>query len=58
MNAASDRNTTASTLAARSALLSSPVERSVAEFLVSIGSRAGAMSAREIANRSGPVMQP
>ena len=45
----SDLKTTSSTLAARSARLTSPVERSVVEFLLAAGPRAGAMSAREIA---------
>lgn len=49
----SDDNTTHSSLAARSALLSSPVERSVVEFLETAGPRAGAMSAREIAQAVG-----
>src|SRR5271155_2221381 len=49
----SDMNTTSSTLAARSALLSSPIERSVVEFLLATGPRAGAMSAREIAQSVG-----
>ena len=53
MTPESDENTTSSTLAARSALLSSPVERSVAEFLLATGPRAGAMSAREIAQAVG-----
>ena len=48
----SDENTTSS-LAARSALLHSPVERSVAEFLTATGPPAGAMSAREIAQAVG-----
>lgn len=48
-----DENTTSSTLAARSALLRSPVERSVVEFLLATGPRAGAMSAREIAQAVG-----
>jgi DNA-binding MurR/RpiR family transcriptional regulator len=47
----SDENTTS--LAARSLLLSSPIERSVAEFLLATGPRAGAMSAREIAQAIG-----
>jgi len=49
----SEANTTAGTLAARSARLSSPVERAVAEFLLAAGSRAAAMSAREIAREIG-----
>ena len=49
----SDENTTSSTLAARSALISSPIERSVADFLLATGPRAGAMSAREIAQAVG-----
>jgi len=48
-----DENTTSSTLAARSSTLSSPIERSVAEFLLATGPRAGAMSAREIAQTVG-----
>lgn len=47
----SDENTTS--LAARSVLLSSPIERSVVEFLLATGPRAGAMSAREIAQAIG-----
>ena len=53
MTQESDENTTSGTLAARSALLNSPVERSVAEFLLATGPRAGAMSAREIAQSIG-----
>jgi DNA-binding MurR/RpiR family transcriptional regulator len=49
----SDGNTTAATLAARSALLSTPVERTIAEFLLAAGPRAGAMSARELAQAVG-----
>ena len=53
MTQASDDNTTPSSLAVRAALLNSPVERSVAEFLLTAGPRAGAMSAREIAQAVG-----
>ena len=53
MTTGSDENTTSSTLAARSALLRSPIERSVAEFLLASGPRAAAMSAREIAQAIG-----
>ncbi len=49
----SDENTTSSSLAARSALLGSPVERAVVEFLLVSGPRAGAMSAREVAEAVG-----
>jgi DNA-binding MurR/RpiR family transcriptional regulator len=45
--------TTTTSLVARSACLSSPVERSVVDFLLATGSRAGAMSAREIAQALG-----
>jgi DNA-binding MurR/RpiR family transcriptional regulator len=48
-----NENTTPSSLLARAALLRSPVERSVAEFLLATGPRAGAMSAREIAHAVG-----
>ena len=40
-------------LVGRRARLASPVERSVADYLLSIGPRAGAMSAREIATATG-----
>jgi DNA-binding MurR/RpiR family transcriptional regulator len=53
MTPGSDENTTSGTLAARSGLLSSPVERTVAEFLLATGPRAGAMSAREIGQAVG-----
>ena len=53
MTQAGDDNTTPSSLAVRAALLNSPVERSVAEFLLTTGPRAGAMSAREIAQAVG-----
>jgi DNA-binding MurR/RpiR family transcriptional regulator len=48
-----DQNTTVSTLAARSAHLHTPIERTVAEFLLATGPRAGAMSARELAQAIG-----
>lgn len=53
MTTASDENTTLSTMAARTAALSSPIERSVADFLLTAGPRAGAMSAREVAQAVG-----
>ena len=55
MGSANDENTTSLSLslAARLELLSSPIERSVAEFLMVSGTRAGAMSAREIAQAVG-----
>src|SRR5271155_108686 len=49
----SEGNTTSSTLAGRSALLTSPIERTVADFLMATGPPAGAMSAREIAQAVG-----
>ncbi len=48
-----DENTPASTLAARSAHLNTPIERTVAAFLLAAGPRAGAMSARELAQAVG-----
>ncbi len=49
-----DENTTSpAALAGRRARLASPVERSVADYLLSVGPRAGAMSAREIAVATG-----
>jgi DNA-binding MurR/RpiR family transcriptional regulator len=53
MTKASDENTTSSNLAARTAVLSSPIERSVADVLLAAGPRAGAMSAREVAQAVG-----
>ena len=50
---ASDENTTLSGLMARTAVLNSPLERSVADFLLNAGPRAGAMSAREVAQAVG-----
>jgi DNA-binding MurR/RpiR family transcriptional regulator len=49
----SDENTTSSSLASRSALLTSAIERSVVEFLLASGPQVGAMSAREIAQAVG-----
>jgi DNA-binding MurR/RpiR family transcriptional regulator len=48
-----DQNATISTLAARSVQLRTPIERTVAEFLLAAGPRAGAMSARELAQAIG-----
>jgi DNA-binding MurR/RpiR family transcriptional regulator len=53
MTKASDENTTLSNLVARTAVLSSPIERTVADFLLTAGTRAGAMSAREVAQAVG-----
>jgi DNA-binding MurR/RpiR family transcriptional regulator len=49
----SEANATTNTLSARSVLVSSPIERAVVEFLSATGSRAGAMSAREVAEATG-----
>jgi DNA-binding MurR/RpiR family transcriptional regulator len=53
MTKASDENTTLSSLVARTAILTSPIERSVADFLMTAGPRVGAMSAREVAQAVG-----
>src|SRR5580698_5919592 len=48
-----DQTATVSTLAARSVQLRTPIERTIAEFLLAAGPRAGAMSAREVAQAVG-----
>src|SRR5277367_826076 len=53
MTAEPEESATTSTLSARSLLLSSPIERVVVEFLLATGPRAGAMSAREVAEATG-----
>ena len=46
-------NTTEVTLAARLGAVSGTSERAVAEYLLGLGSRAAAMSAREVASATG-----
>jgi DNA-binding MurR/RpiR family transcriptional regulator len=53
MNQDSDENTTEVVLAGRLGAVSGTSERAVAEYLLGLGSRAAAMSAREVASATG-----
>jgi DNA-binding MurR/RpiR family transcriptional regulator len=53
MNQDSDENTTEVALAGRLGAVSGTSERAVAEYLLGLGSRAAAMSAREVASATG-----